>query len=172
MNLGGRLVLLLACCWPVCTQAQTFSREGRLLVAADNANTAAAQVAVAQARLFGSMLLSYRPGAQPDAPARIVLATRAERMTIEVDPGTFESRLLRREATRNALPRGAIACRSYAPIDNIVTAARRSFGNVGIEIIPPHLPGAHWRARVGLALHTVKLDDQGRALFSAQRLSR
>lgn len=173
MRLHGRLLLLLlASSWPACAPAQTFSREGRLLVAADEANTAAAQVAVAQARLFGSMLLSYRPGTRPGAPARIVLGTRAERLTLEVDPATFETRILRREATRHALPRGTIICRSYAPIDTIVAAARRKFGNVTMEIVPPHLPGADWRAQVGLGLHTVKLDDKGRVLFSAKRLSR
>ena len=40
--------------------AQTFDREGRLVVAPEERNIAAAQVAVAQTRLFGSMLVSYR----------------------------------------------------------------------------------------------------------------
>jgi hypothetical protein len=172
VNALGRLCTLLACLWPAGLQAQTFSKEGQLLVGAETTNTAAAQVAVAQARLFGSMLLSYRPGIRPGAPARMVIATRAERMVVEVDPHTFQTRLVRREETRNALPNGAIVCRSYAPIDAIVAGARRRFGNVAMEIVPPHLPGAQWRARIGLALHQVKLDDQGRAQFSAQRLSR
>lgn len=152
--------------------AQTFSKDGNLLMPAEARNTAAAQVAVAQARLYGSVLMSYRPGASPEAPARLVVATRRERLTIEVDPVSFQLRQLRRETTRGSFLEGMVVCRSYAPIDAILADGRRRFGSTALEVIPPHKPGEVWRTRVGLAVYDVRLDDDGRARFVQRQLSR
>lgn len=148
--------------------AQTFTRDGQLLVAPEQGNTAAAQVAVAQTRLFGSMLVSYRAGGKLGQPARIVVATRTERQIIEVHPETFQLRMVQRERTANALPRGALVCRSYAPIDAILAAGRRRFPGMGIEVLPPHRPGLPWFAKVGSGLHRVQFDAEGYARFKAQ----
>ena len=148
--------------------AQTFTREGQLIVAPEQGNTAAAQVAVARTRLFGSMLVSYRVSGRAGQPARIVVATRAERQIIEVHPETFDLRLVQRERTAYALPRGALVCRSYAPIDAILAAGRKRFAGQGLEVLPPHRPGLPWQVRVGMALHQVKFDAQGYASFKVQ----
>lgn len=145
--------------------AQTFSRDGQLLVAPEAGNTAAAQVAVAQARLFGSMLVSYRVSGKLGEPARIVVATRAERTILEVHPETFQPRLVRRERTTSALPPGALICRSYAPIDAIITAGRKRFPGVAVEVLPPHRPGLPWSAKIGSHVHRVQFDGQGYARF-------
>jgi uncharacterized lipoprotein YbaY len=68
--------------------AQTFDREGRLIVAPEERNIAAAQVAVAQTRLFGSMLVSYRI-ARPGV-ARVAVATRYCYHIKPVLPNPFE----------------------------------------------------------------------------------
>lgn len=150
---------------PTTAEAQTFSREGQLLVAPDQRNTAAAQVAVAQSRLFGSMLVSFHVSGQANTPARVVVATREERQTLKVHPETFQMTLLQRERTRRALPNGALICRSYAPIDAIIAAARTRFPGAAVEISPPHKPGAPWLTKVGPALHRVSFDARGYARF-------
>lgn len=150
---------------PAMVHAQTFSREGQLLVAPDQRNTGAAQVAVAQSRLFGSMLVSFHLSAQPGTPAQVVVATREERQTIRVHPETFAMTLIQSERTRRALPSGALICRSYAPIDAIIAAAKTRFPGVAVDILPPHRPGTPWFTKVGVALHRVNFDAKGYARF-------
>ena len=143
--------------------AQTFDREGRLIVAPEERNVAAAQVAVAQTRLFGSMLVSYRqvrPGV-----ARVTVATRKELKVFEIDSENFEAQLVRRVATTTALPKGALVCRSYAPIDAILSAGKRAFPTAQLEVLPPHRPGMAWRARIGSRLLAVSFDNKGIARF-------
>lgn len=172
MKLVRAGLLVAFACQPgfaaVTANAQTFTREGQLIVAPEQGNTAAAQVAVAQTRLFGSMLVSYRVSGRPGQPARIVVATRSERQVIEVHPETFQLRLIQRERTAFALPRGALVCRSYAPIDAILAAGRKRFAGQGMDVIPPHRPGLPWQVKVGAALHRVQFDAQGYARFKAQ----
>lgn len=152
----------LLCVAPL--SAQTFDREGRLIVAAERKNVAAAQVAVAQARLFGSMLLSY--SADNSGVARIAIATRSEMKIIEVDPERFDARIVRRIATKNALPKGAVVCRSYAPIDAILAAGKSRFADSRMEVLPPHRVEMPWRARVAGRLWNVTFDKKGRVQFS------
>jgi len=125
--------------------AQTFDREGRLIVAPEERNIAAAQVAVAQTRLFGSMLVSYRI-ARPGV-ARVAVATRKELKVFEIDSENFEARLVRRV------------------IDAILSAGKRYFPNAELEVLPPHRPGMAWRTRVGSRLLTVSFDNKGVARF-------
>lgn len=143
--------------------AQTFDREGRLIVAPEERNIAAAQVAVAQTRLFGSMLVSYRI-ARPGV-ARVAVATRKELKVFEIDSENFDARLVRRVATTTALPKGALVCRSYAPIDAILSAGQRYFPNAALEVLPPHRPGMAWRTRVGNRVLPVSFDNKGVARF-------
>lgn len=149
--------------------AQTFGKNGQLLVAGEMRNTAAAQVAVAQANLFGSMLLSYHVDPRTDGPARLTIATRYERRLVEVDPRDYRVKLLRKEVTKNALPGGALICRSYAPIDAIVRVARSQHPGRPIEVFPPHRPGAAWRAQIAAKTYAVNFDKKGRATFGALR---
>lgn len=143
--------------------AQTFGRDGRLIVAPEERNIAAAQVAVAQTHLFGSMLVSYRV-ARPGV-ARVTVATRKELKVFEIDSENFEARLVRRVATTTALPKGTLLCRSYAPIDAILSAGKRYFPNSELEVLPPHRPGMAWRARVESRLFAVSFDNKGVARF-------
>ncbi len=144
--------------------AQTFERSGRLIVAPEGRNVAAAQVAVAQSHLFGSMLVSYRivrPGV-----ARVKVATRTESKVLEIDSRTFEARLIHHVASSTALPKGTLVCRSYAPIDAILLAGKRHFPNAELEVLPPHRPGMAWRAGVNGRLLAVTFDKKGVARFS------
>lgn len=144
--------------------AQTFDRDGRLIAAPERKNVAAAQVAVAQARLFGSMLLSY--SANDAGLARIAIATRSEMKVIEVDPENFDARIVRRVPTKNALPKGAVICRSYAPIDAILAAGKTRFGTNRLEVLPPHRLEMPWRARIAGRLWNVAFDKKGRVQFT------
>jgi hypothetical protein len=143
--------------------AQTFDRAGRIIVAPEERNVAAAQVAVAQSHLFGSMLVSYRM-ARPGV-ARVAVATRKELKVFEIDSENFEARLVQRVATTTALPKGTLVCRSYAPIDAILSAGKRHFPNAELEVLPPHRPGMAWRARIGSRLLAVSFDNKGVARF-------
>lgn len=143
--------------------AKTANRDGGVIVAADERHVAAAQVAVAQTRLFGSMLVSYRT--QRPGVARISVATRKEMKVFEIDSESFEARLVRRVATTTALPKGALLCRSYAPIDAILSAGKRHFPDAELEVLPPHRPKMAWRARIGSRLLAVSFDDRGAARF-------
>ena len=149
--------------------AQTFSKNDQLLVAGDLRNTAAAQVAVAQANLFGSMLVAYHVNPRSGRAARLTIATRFERRLVEVDPRDYRVKLLRKEETKNALPGGALICRSYAPIDAIVRVARMQHPGRPIEVFPPHRPGTSWRAQIAAKTYAVKFDKKGRATFAALR---
>jgi hypothetical protein len=152
---------------------QTFTRGGQLLVAAEPGNTAASQVAVAQGRLFGSMLVSYRVNSRAlGAPAALTIATRSERQILEVHPETYAVRLVSRHATRRALPPGVLLCRSYAPIDAIVRLARSRYPDAVVEVLPPHRPGLPWLAKVGSKTHRIGFDRKGRAYFPAQTPAR
>lgn len=143
--------------------AEAFDRAGRAIVAPDERHVAAAQVAVAQSHLFGSMLVSYRtlrPGV-----ARVAVATRKEMKIFEVDSDDFEARLIQRVATTTALPKGTLMCRSYAPINAILSAGKRKFPETELEVLPPHRPGMAWRARVKGRILTVAFDKKGVARF-------
>jgi len=63
------------------------------------------------------------------------------------------------------LPKGALVCRSYAPIDAILSAGKRQFPNAELEVLPPHRPGMAWRARIGSRLLAVSFDNKGVARF-------
>ncbi|OYU01503.1 MAG: hypothetical protein CFE36_10595 [Sphingomonadaceae bacterium PASS1] len=152
--------------WTAPVAAQTFGRDGRLVMAPEISNVAASQVAIAQTRLFGSMLVSYK--ADASGIARITIATRKERQVIDIDAQTYQPKLVRREMTTLALPPGALVCRSYAPIDAIVAAARVRFPKSAVEILPPHRIGMSWRARIGGTVHRVAFDSKGYAKFKAQ----
>lgn len=158
--------LLVPLLWTAPVAAQTFGRDGRLVMAPEISNVAASQVAIAQTRLFGSMLVSYK--ADASGIARITIATRKERQVIDIDAQTYQPKLVRREMTTLALPPGALVCRSYAPIDAIVAAARVRFPKSAVEILPPHRIGMSWRARIGSTVHRVAFDSKGYAKFKAQ----
>jgi hypothetical protein len=158
--------LLVPLLWTAPVAAQTFGRDGRLVMAPEISNVAASQVAIAQTRLFGSMLVSYK--ADASGIARITIATRKERQVIDIDAQTYQPKLVRREMTTLALPPGALVCRSYAPIDAIVAAARVRFPKSAVEILPPHRIGMSWRARIGGTVHRVAFDSKGYAKFKAQ----
>jgi hypothetical protein len=158
--------LLVPLLWTAPVAAQTFGRDGRLVMAPEISNVAASQVAIAQTRLFGSMLVSYK--ADASGIARITIATRKERQVIDIDAQTYQPKLVRREMTTLALPPGALVCRSYAPIDAIVAAARVRFPKSALEILPPHRIGMSWRARIGVTVHRVAFDSKGYAKFKAQ----
>lgn len=158
--------LLVPLLWTAPVAAQTFGRDGRLVMAPEISNVAASQVAIAQTRLFGSMLVSYKTDAS--GIARITIATRKERQVIDIDAQTYQPKLVRREMTTLALPPGALVCRSYAPIDAIVAAARVRFPKSAVEILPPHRIGMSWRARIGVTVHRVAFDSKGYAKFKAQ----
>lgn len=165
MKLPACLLIAAACLSGAAATAQTYDRENRLIAAAERKNVAAAQVAVAQARLFGSMLLSY--SADDSGVARIAIATRSEMKVIEVDPENFDARIVRRIPTKNALPKGAVVCRSYAPIDAILAAGKARFGVSRIDVLPPHRIEMPWRVRASGRLWNVSFDKRGQARFSA-----
>lgn len=137
--------------------------------AVERANTAAAQVAVAQADLYGSMLVSYRLDPHSRAGALLTLATRYERRLVQVDARDYRVRVLRKEAVKDALPGGILICRSYAPIDAIIKVARVRHPGKPIEIFPPHLPSAPWRAKILTQNYKVNFDKRGRAAFESVR---
>lgn len=118
--------------------------------------------------MFGAMLLSYKASANRNLPAQITIATRTEKRILEVDPQDYAVRLVRRESTRNALPAGALICRSFAPIDAIVQLAGLRYPKAPVEVLPPHKLGLPWRARLGSTTYLVNFDNKGRARFSAQ----
>ncbi|MFN3452777.1 MAG: hypothetical protein ACK4ZE_11530 [Sphingorhabdus sp.] len=152
--------------WTAPVAAQTFGRDGRLVMAPEISNVAASQVAIAQTKLFGSMLVSYKTDAS--GIARITIATRKERQVIDIDSQSYQPRLVRREMTTLALPRGSLVCRSYAPIDAIVATARARFPKSAVEVLPPHRVGMSWRARIGVTVHSVAFDSKGYASFKPQ----
>lgn len=143
--------------------AQTFDRAGRLIVAPEEGNVAAAQVAIAQSHLYGGMLVSYRL-ARPGV-ARVTVATRKELKVFEIGSESFEVRLIQSVATTTALPKGTLVCRSYAPIDAILSVGKRHFPNTELEVLPPHRPGMAWRVRVKGRLLAVAFDKKGVARF-------
>ena len=141
--------------------SQTFDAQGRPLVTSGLPNVGAAQVAVAQARLPGSMLVLYRTGREAGDPARVVVATRTERLVVDVDPETFAVKTLSRERTGRALPAGQIVCRSYAPIDRILGTMRKRGSDGHVRIIPPHRPADSWRVGVGARWYRIAEDERG-----------